>query len=86
MDRLKAKSKVREVTIRDMLFADAAALVTYTEIGIQRSLDRYSKACDEFRLTISLKTTTRVTQDAEPTHININNYEIEVFNQFKYFF
>ena len=75
--RLRAKSKVREAVIRDMLFADDAALAAHTEDELQRLIDRFAKACDEFCLTISLKKTNVMAQDADPPHISINNYELE---------
>ncbi len=35
LSHLKAKTKVRQVTIRDMLFSDDAAVVSHTEQGLQ---------------------------------------------------
>ena len=82
--RLRAKSKVREAVIRDVLFADDAALAAHTEDELQRLIDRFAKACDEFGLTISLKKTNVMAQDADPPHISINNYELEVVSDFTY--
>jgi hypothetical protein len=82
--RLKAMSKVRKATIRDMLFADDAAIVTHTEAELQRLMDRFAKACDEFGLTISLKKTNVMAQDADPPSIIINNYKLEVVSEFTY--
>ena len=53
--RLRAKTKVREDLIRDMLFADDAAVVAHTQEDIQSSMDCFSQACKDFGLTISLK-------------------------------
>ena len=53
--RLRSKTKVRTVLIREMLFADDAALVTHTEDALQRLGDRFADACKQFGLTISLK-------------------------------
>jgi hypothetical protein len=75
--RLKEKSKVREVTIRDKLFAADAALATHVETEVQRLFHLFAKACDELSLTISLKKTQVMAQNAEPPHITINNYELE---------
>ena len=55
--RLCAKTKVRHVTIREALFADDAALATHTQEALQRLLDRFSHACKEFGLTLSIKKT-----------------------------
>ena len=53
--RLKAKRKVKKITIRDLLFADDAALVAHTAQDLQTLLDQFSSACTEFGLTISVK-------------------------------
>ena len=55
--RLRAKTKVRRVLIREMLFADDAALATHTEENLQQLMDRLSHACKEFGLTITIKKT-----------------------------
>ena len=46
--RLRAKTKVRHAVIREMLFADDAALVTHTMKDMQQLMDRLSHACKEF--------------------------------------
>ena len=55
--RLRAKTKTFEVLIRELLFADDAALASHSEAGLQRLVDKLSHACKEFGLTISLKKT-----------------------------
>ena len=45
--RLRAKTKVRHVVIREMLFADDAALVTHTMEDLQQLIDKLSHACKE---------------------------------------
>ena len=82
--RLKAKSKTREVTIRDMLFADDAAVCTHSEDHLQILMDRFSRACEDFSLTISLKKTQVMAQEADPPNITINDYTLEVVHQFTY--
>ena len=52
--RLRSKTKVRKVLIREMLFADDAALVAHTEEALQRMADQLSDACKQFGLTISI--------------------------------
>ena len=54
---LRAKTKVCEVLIRDMLFADDAAVATHTQEELQSLVDCFSQACKDFGLTISLKKT-----------------------------
>ena len=53
--RLNAKTKVREATTRDILFADDAAVTSYTEQELQRLMHRFSQTFKYFGLTISLK-------------------------------
>ena len=53
--RLRAKTKVHELLLRDMLFADDAAVATHTQRELQSLMDRFSQACKDFGLTISLK-------------------------------
>ena len=65
LKQLRAKTKVTCVLIREMLFADDAALVSQTQKGLQCLMDRLSKACKEFALTISIKKTEVMAQDAE---------------------
>ena len=55
--RLRAKTKVRHVVIREMLFAHDAAQVTHTMKDMQQLIDRLYHACKEFGLTISIKKT-----------------------------
>ena len=82
--RLKAKSKTREELIRDMLFADDAAVCAHSDEQLQILMDRFSRACDDFSLTISLKKTQVMAQEADPPNISINNYTLEVVHQFVY--
>eukprot|EP00795_Rhopilema_esculentum_P016040 gene16040-7386_t len=57
LSRFRAKTKVRESTVRELLFADDAALVAQCEESLQRLLDTFSESCKSFRLRISLKKT-----------------------------
>ena len=45
---LRAKTNVREAVIRDMLFADDAAVTTHTQKELQSLMDRFSQACNDF--------------------------------------
>ena len=83
--RLRAKTKVRTVLIREMLFADDAALSSHTEEDLQRLMDRFSHACREFGLTISIKKTNVMGQDVpSPPAIRIDNEELAVTDHFTY--
>ena len=55
ISRLRAKRKVETVLIRELLFADDAALTSDSEIGLQLLVDKFSEACKDFGLAISLK-------------------------------
>lgn len=55
--RLKAKSRLRCQLLRDLLFADDAALVTHSLDEMQDLVDRFSRATKAFGLTISIKKT-----------------------------
>ena len=61
--RLKAKRKVRRITIRDMLFADDAAVVAHSEQDLQALMNSFAKACEDFGLTISKGKTMVLSQD-----------------------
>ena len=83
--RLRAKTKVRKVLIRDMLFPDDAAVVTHTQEELQSLMDCFSHACKDFGLTISLKKTNVMGQDTEaPPFITIDDYELDAVSQFTY--
>ena len=83
--RLRAKTKVTEVLIRELLFADDAALTSHTEDGLQQLVTRLSLACKEFGLTISLKKTNVTAQGTETTpSITIDGCTLEVVENFTY--
>ena len=83
--RLKAKTKVRNILIRDMLFADDAAVATHSEHQLQSLMDCFSQACKDFGLTMSLKKTEvlALNTDNQPK-INVDSYELKAVNQFTY--
>ena len=77
--------QVHELLIRELLFADDATLTSQSQEGLQRLVDKLSHACKEFGLTISLKKTNIMAQDAEsPPVITIENTQLEVVNSFTY--
>ena len=82
---LRAKTKVRELLIRDMLFADDAEVVAHTQEELQSLMDCFSQASKDFGLTISLKKTNVLGQDTEaPPVITIDDYELGDVCQFTY--
>ena len=64
LQRLQAKSKVKEATVRDLLLADDCALNASSEPEMQQSMNKFSSACDSFGLTISTKKTEVMFQPA----------------------
>ncbi|KAL1250633.1 hypothetical protein QQF64_018429 [Cirrhinus molitorella] len=85
LSRLKAKTNLRETLIRDMLFADDAAVATHTQEELQLLMSRFSKACKDFGLTISLKKTNVLSQyTATPPAITVDDYQLDVIHQFTY--
>ena len=83
--RLRAKTNVRKVLIRDMLFADDAGVGTHTQEELQSLMDCFPQACKDFGLTISLKKTNVLEQDTEASPvITIDDYELDAVCQFTY--
>ena len=87
--RLQARTKVHSGTINDLLFADDCALNSTSEHNMQRSIDIFSNACDNFGLTISTKKTEVMHQPApgkpyiEP-NITINDQRLNAVDKFTY--
>ena len=85
LSRLRAKTRVHEKYVRDLLFADDAAITTHTQEDLQWLLDRFSDACRHFGLTISLAKTQVMGQDIqEIPSLFIHNYKLEVVHEFVY--
>ena len=83
--RLKAKTEIRRVLIRDLLFADDDAVVAHSAQHLQALLDRFSLASKEFGLSISLKKTNFLCQGTpSPPSIFIDDTKLEVVHRFNY--
>ena len=83
--RLLAKTKVRKVMLRDFLFTDDVTLDVHSEEKLQNLLDRFSNACEDFSLNISLKKTKVMCQGSEDTPaLTIKDYTLDVVSQFTY--
>ena len=87
--RLQAKSKVQTDVVDKLLYADDLAENAKSEEKMQGDVDRISKACDNFQLTISTKKTEVVQQPtpgkpySEPT-ITVNGQKLQVVDKFTY--
>ena len=76
---------MHEKYVRDLLFADDAAITTYTQEDLQQLLDYFSDACRHFGLTINLAKTQVMGQDiTETPSLFIHNYKLEVIHEFVY--
>ena len=53
----KAWTKTSQKLVREMLFANDSALVAYDAESMQRLVDRFSSAADQFSLKINIKKT-----------------------------
>ena len=85
VSRLRAKTRVHEKYVCDLLFANDMVITTHTQEDIQRLLDRFSDACRHFALTISLAKTQLIEQDIkEIPSLFIHNYKLEVVHEFVY--
>ena len=83
--RLKAKTLVCRVIVRELLFADDAALVSNTEEGLQSMLNKFADACKEFGLTISIKKTQVIGLNTSPTPtLQLNCQPLEAVKDFVY--
>ena len=83
--RFGAKTKLSHHLIRELLFADDAALASHTRQGLQRLLDDFSKACNDFGLTISVKKTEVMTHNTTSVpKISVYNTILKVVDDFKY--
>ncbi|ELT96925.1 hypothetical protein CAPTEDRAFT_203297 [Capitella teleta] len=64
LQRLKAKTKTHVGRVCELLFADDCALNATNTADMQRSVNLFSAACDNFGLTISIKKTEVMHQPA----------------------
>ena len=84
--RLRAKTKIRQILIRELLFADDAAVAAHSEEELQELLDAFSTACNNFGLTISKKKTQVLVQGGTSIKpvITIDDDQLEVVDSFTY--
>ena len=87
--RLQALSKVNKTKIRDLLFADDCALNAATEQEMQREVDQFSSACDDFGLIINAQKTEVMFQPApekpyHKPHILVKRQRLQAVDNFTY--
>ncbi|XP_047470539.1 uncharacterized protein LOC125026277 [Penaeus chinensis] len=83
--RLKAKTKISSSLLRDLLFADDAALVAHNGNTLQIMMNHLTHACQAFSLIISVKKTATLTQTGTPTAtITLDNSPLQTVEKFCY--
>ncbi|BHF85319.1 hypothetical protein SprV_1002848200 [Sparganum proliferum] len=83
--RMYFKSRVPTTTVYKLLFADECALNTTSEEEMQRSMDLFSAACENFGLVINTQKTV-VMHQTPPTasQISVNKTQLPVVEKFPY--
>nr|VZI50548.1 unnamed protein product [Spirometra erinaceieuropaei] len=86
------QSRVSTTTLHELLFADDCALNTTSEAEMQRSMDLFSAACENFGLVINTQKTVvmhqpppnSATAPNTPPQINVNGNQLQVVDNFPY--
>nr|VZI39515.1 unnamed protein product [Spirometra erinaceieuropaei] len=90
--RINFQSRVSTTTVHELLFADDCALNTTSEAEMQRSMDLFSAACENFGLVINTQKTVVMHQpppnsatapNAQP-QISVNGTQLQVVENFPY--
>nr|VZI06923.1 unnamed protein product [Spirometra erinaceieuropaei] len=89
--RMHFQSRVSTNTVHELLFADDCALNTTSEEEMQRSMDLFSAACENFGLVINTQKTVVMHQppsNTAPPHnapqISVNGTQLQVVENFLY--
>nr|VZI50888.1 unnamed protein product [Spirometra erinaceieuropaei] len=90
--RMHFQSRVSTTTVHEILFADDCALNTTSEEEMQRSMDLFSAACENFGLVINTQKTVvmhqppphSVTAPNAPPQIRVNGTQLQVVENFPY--
>nr|VZI45041.1 unnamed protein product [Spirometra erinaceieuropaei] len=90
--RMHFKSRVSTTTVHELLFADDCALNTTSEEEMQRSMDLFSAACENFGLVINTQKTVvmhqpppnSATAPNAPPQISVNGTQLQVVENFPY--
>ena len=80
--RLRSKTKFSQVLLREVLFADEAALVAHSDDDFQNDknlLKGFSNACDNFGLTVSLRKKNKIMPRGTDVSLSL-----EMVNSFTY--
>nr|VZI43233.1 unnamed protein product [Spirometra erinaceieuropaei] len=90
--RMHFQSRVFTTTVHELLFADDCALNTTSEEQMQRSMDLFSAACENFGLVINTQKTVvmhqpppnSATAPNAPLQISVNGTQLQVVENFPY--
>nr|VZI45390.1 unnamed protein product [Spirometra erinaceieuropaei] len=90
--RMNFQSRVSTATVHELHFADDCALNTTSEAEMQRSMDLFSAACENFGLAINTQKTVvmhppppnSATAPNAPPQINVNGTQLQVVENFPY--
>nr|VZI45128.1 unnamed protein product [Spirometra erinaceieuropaei] len=90
--RMHFQSRVSTTTVHELLFADDCALNTTSEEEMQRSMDLFSAACENFGLVINTQKTVVMHQPPpnsttalnSPPQISVNGTQLQVVENFPY--
>nr|VZI20648.1 unnamed protein product [Spirometra erinaceieuropaei] len=90
--RMHFQSRVSTTTVHELLFADDCALNTTSNEEMQRSMDLFSAACENFGLVINTQKTVvmhqppphSATAPNAPPQISVNGTQLQVVENFPY--
>nr|VZI15267.1 unnamed protein product [Spirometra erinaceieuropaei] len=90
--RMHFQSRVSTTTVHELLFAEDCALNTTSEEEVQRSMDLFSAACENFGLVINTQKTVvmhqpppnSATAHNTPPQISVNGTQLQVVENFPY--
>nr|VZI34980.1 unnamed protein product [Spirometra erinaceieuropaei] len=90
--RMHFQSRVSTTTVHELLFADDCSLNTTSEEEMQRSMDLFSAACENFGLVINTQKTVvmhqpppnSATAPNAPPQISVNGTQLQVVENFPY--
>nr|VZI18393.1 unnamed protein product [Spirometra erinaceieuropaei] len=90
--RMRFQSRVSTTTVHELLFADDCALNTTSEEEMQRSMDLFSAACENFGLVMNTQKTVvmhqpppnSATAPNAPPQISVNGTQLPVVENFPY--
>ncbi|BHF60386.1 hypothetical protein SprV_0100335100 [Sparganum proliferum] len=84
--RMHFQSRVSTTIVHDLLFADDCALNTTSGGDIQRRMDLFATACENFGLVIDTEKTVGMHQSPPPvaSQITVNGTQLQVVDNFTY--